>query len=211
MHRLRLCFAGMLIMVAGFWNAPSVCAQTAATGAIRGIVTDPTGAVIPGADVKAVNESTGAEQLVKTQSDGAYVIPLLPPGRYRVTIAQAGFSTAVRSGLQVNVTERTVLDVQLQVGGVASEVEVTSSPLIVQAESSTLGEVVSQNTLESTPLSTRNFTQIINLSAGVAGTVTRADALGRGTTAVGGGAEGEGTFVHGARNYDNSFASMAST
>jgi hypothetical protein len=206
MHRSRLTYWGILIIVASLGNSPSVCGQTAATGAIRGIITDPTGAVIPGADVKAVSESTGAEQQVKSQSDGTYVIPLLPPGRYRVTIAQAGFSTATRAGLQVSVTERTVLDVQLQVGGVTSEVEVTSSPLIVQAESSTLGEVVAQNTLESTPLSTRNFTQIINLSAGVAGTVTRADALGRGTTAVGGGSEGEGTYVHGARNYDNSFA-----
>jgi hypothetical protein len=205
MKRSFLVSSVILVIIATLWHAPLLCGQTASTGAIRGTITDQTGAVIPGADVKATNESTSAEYQVKSQADGSYVIPLVPPGRYRVAVAQAGFSTAARSGVQVSVTERTVLDVQLQVGAVTSEVEVTSSPLVVQTDSSALGEVVAQKTVESTPLSTRNFTQIINLSAGVAGTVTRADAVGRGTTAVGGGSEGEGTYVHGARNYDNSF------
>jgi hypothetical protein len=205
MHRSLFALLAVLVIAVSTGNAPVVFGQTASTGAIRGTITDQSGAVIAGADVRARNESTGAEFQAVSREDGTYVIPLLPPAQYRVTITREGFSTATRSGVTVSVTERSVLDVQLQVGAIASTVEVTSAPLLVQPDSSALGEVVDQNTLGSTPLSTRNFTQIINLSAGVASPVTRADALGRGTTAVGGGNEGEGTFVHGARNYDNTF------
>jgi hypothetical protein len=205
MKRSFSILSGVILIVALLGLSPHSFAQTASTGAIRGTVTDQSGAVVPGAEVKAKNESTGAESQSVSQQDGTYVIPMLPPGKYRVSVALSGFSTATRAGVQVNVTERTVLDMQLQLGAVTTEVEVTSAPLVVQTDSSTLGEVVAQHTVESTPLSTRNFTQIINLSAGVAGTVTRADAVGRGTSAMGTSTEGEGTYVHGARNYDNSF------
>lgn len=205
MQRSRLSVILTLVVLGGVGFSPRIYAQTASTGAIRGNITDQTGAVITAAAVKATSESTGAEYQVESQSGGAYLIPLLPPGQYRLTITHDGFATATRSGITVNVTERAVLDVQLQVGSVSSSVEVTAAPLTVQTDSSTLGEVVAQKTVESTPLSTRNFTQIMNLSAGVGSPVTRADVVGRGTGYVGNSTEGEGVFVHGARNYDNSF------
>lgn len=205
MHRSLFSHIVVEVIVAACLFALPGFGQTTTTGAIQGTIRDHTGAVVSATEVKVSNQSTGAQYQVKSQSDGTYVIPLLPPGKYRVSAAHQGFATVTQSDVLVNVTEKTVVDIHLQVGAVTSEVEVSSAPPIVQTDSSTLGEVVGQSTVQDTPLSTRNFTQIMNLSAGVASPVSNAAAVGRGTEAIGTDSEGEGTSVHGARNYDNSF------
>ncbi|MGH9842204.1 MAG: carboxypeptidase regulatory-like domain-containing protein [Blastocatellia bacterium] len=201
-HRARFVAAVLLLTVLSL--AASASAQTAATGALTGTIADPTGAVLPSANVKVTNEVTSQARTVTTQSSGVYTVPLLPPGRYHVEITQSGFKTAARSGVDINVTETTRLDVQLEVGAATETVTIESSPAIVQTESSALGRVINEKTVVSLPLVTRNYTQIIALSPGITADVTNAAELGRGRGGLSAIFSG-GTFVHGARAYDNNF------
>jgi hypothetical protein len=177
--------------------------QTASTGALTGIVSDPSGAVVPNAEAKVTSLSTGETRVTHSRSDGTFVISLLPAGDFRITITADGFDTAVRTGVRVNVAETTRLNVELTVRTVTGTVEVTASTEMAQTETSALGRVADEKTVSSLPLVTRNYTQIIGLSSGIASEVTNAADLGRGSGGLGG--TTTGIFVHGQRSYDNNF------
>src|SRR5215467_9980458 len=100
----------------------------ASTGLIRGLVTDQGGAVVANATVIAKNSATGVTSpSYKTTSDGVYVIPSLISGKYELTIQGAGFKTAVFTDVDVKLGIETVIDAQLQAGGAAETVTVTTS------------------------------------------------------------------------------------
>jgi len=171
----------MLLML-----APSTLAQNASTGALAGEVTDATRAVVPDVKVSVTNEATGEKREVTSRHDGSYSVPLLPPGSYRVEFSRTGFKAAVKSGLQINVTETARLNVQLAVGAVQEEVTVTAEAQLMQTESSTLGTVTTGEQITSLPLVSRNYTQIVALNPGVAANVTDSRDLGRGNGGNGG-------------------------
>jgi len=180
--------------------APAL-AQTANTGALTGAVTDQNGAALAGVQVKVTNEATGEARTVVSQSNGSYFAPLLLPGPYRVEFSKAGFKVAEKKGLPINVTETARFDVQLVVGGVQETITVTNEAALLQTESSALGRVADQVVVSNLPLVTRNYTQIVTLSPGVAAGVTDATELGRGS-----GGESGGNFrTHGAFGRDNNF------
>jgi hypothetical protein len=181
----------------------SLCgvAQTANTGALTGQVTDPNGAIVAGAQVTATNEATGEKRDVVSLENGAYTIALLPPGSYKVEFTKQGFKIAVKTGLQISVTETRRLDTQLEVGSVSERVVVISDSQLLQTESPTLGSVANHEMVANLPLVTRNYTQIVTLSPGIAAGVTNAAALGRGSSG-----ESQGNFrAHGAGGADNNF------
>ena len=93
-------------------------AQTSGTGALTGTITDSSGAVVADVKVTVTNEATGETRTVVSQSSGNYLVPLLLPGSYGVEFYKNGFKSAVKSGLQINVTETARLDVALEAGGV---------------------------------------------------------------------------------------------
>jgi hypothetical protein len=179
--------------------------QTSATGALTGIITDTSGAVLSGVQINVVNEATGEKRIVSSRPDGSYFVPQLLPGSYRVEASRSGFATLTRVGLRIDITETARLDLALRVGNVTEQVVVTASPLLVQTESSALGRVVNETVVTSLPLVARNYTQIVTLSPGISQSVTNAATLGRGTGGMTSETEGEGLFVHGTRQYDNSF------
>jgi hypothetical protein len=183
---------------------PLLDAQTAATGALSGVVTDPSGASVPKAEVKVTNAATGETRTVQTQPDGSFVVPLLPAGEYRVTVSASGFDTVVLAGIRVTVSETARVPVALKVQSVTGVVEVSASVEMVQTDTSALGRVADQRVVESLPLVTRNYTQIIGLSPGITTDATNAADLGRGSGSLSGTTSG-GTFVRGGRSYDNNF------
>lgn len=188
-------------------------AQSANTGALAGTVTDPSGRVVAGAHVKAINEATGEIREVATLERGNYLIPLLPPGTYRIEVASPGFARMTKAGVLVSITETAHLDVHLAISAVSEkvDVEIDAQSALVETESSALGRVTNEETIASLPLVTRNYTQIIGLSPGVAQDVTNAAELGRGTggTTFGPGSSSPfvpgGFNVDGARFTDNNF------
>jgi outer membrane receptor protein involved in Fe transport len=166
------------------------------TGAIRGIITDPTGGSISGAVVSAVNDQTGATQTAKTNSGGAYVLPLLPPGVYTVSVESTGFAKAVRNNVLVRITETESLDFALQLGSVAESVTVSESASLIQSETSAEGRVIERQAISALPLSTRNFTQLLGLTAGVVTDPPNAEQIGFGT---------QNPSVNGARRGSNNY------
>jgi hypothetical protein len=178
-----------------------VLAQTAGTGALAGTVSDPSGAVVLGAQVSVTNEATGVKRQVTTQGNGSYFVPLLLPGSYKVEVSMTGFKLATVRGIRVDVTETARLDLKLEVGSTQEQVGVTADAQMLQTDSSTLGRVVGPELVTDLPLVTRNYTDIVTLSPGIAVNVRDATNLGSGS-----GSEDQGNFrVNGSFGRDNNF------
>lgn len=154
------------------------------TGAINGVVSDNSGAILPGSSIAAVNVDTGQEFRTESDETGAYNFPLLRPGRYRISVEKQGFQRLIRENIIVNTAERLRVDIQMEVGAVSETVTVTAQSPLLQSEQATLGHVVEGRTITSIPLATRNFTQILGTSAGVVGAIMNADNRGTGSDSV---------------------------
>ena len=139
-------------------------------GTLLGSVTDPSGAYVAGATVKVRNVATGLERTTVTSGDGSYRVPELPIGTYSVTVTQTGFQTAVTSDVEVNVATERRVDAQLKTGQVTQLVEVSAADLpMVETTSNELGGVITAETVEDMPVNGRDYTKLIYLNPGVAG------------------------------------------
>lgn len=139
-------------------------------GTILGTVTDATGAFVTGANVTAHNTATGLERATQTSADGSYSIPELPIGTYEVTITQTGFQKSVTRGVDVNVAAQKRVDAQLKPGQVTQTVEVSGEALPeIETTSDTLGGVITAQVVEDMPVNGRDYTKLIYLNPGVAG------------------------------------------
>jgi outer membrane receptor protein involved in Fe transport len=149
--------------------AASLVAQTF-RGTILGTVTDPSGAVVTGAKVTAKNVNTGLERITQTSADGSYSIPELPIGTYTVTISQSGFQTASITNVAVDVAAEKRVDVALKTGEAVTVVEVSGEGLpLVETTSNEMGGVITAQTVENLPVNGRDYTKLIFLNPGVAG------------------------------------------
>ncbi|MGD0136820.1 MAG: carboxypeptidase-like regulatory domain-containing protein, partial [Bryobacteraceae bacterium] len=191
--------------------AASLAAQSAGTGALTGTVTDPTGAIVPGVSVVLVSLETNQARTVATGGDGSYKFALLPPGNYRLRFSASGFKTAEVPSVTVNVTETPVLDRTLEVGAQSEQVTVEATAEVLQTASSTLGTTVGSQTVTELPLSSRNYTQILALSAGTNSGANNATAFGKGTQdmSVNGNDPGQNSFQMDGVNINN-FANAGS-
>lgn len=151
------------------------------TGQISGTVTDPNGAVVAGASVKLKDLGTGFTREATTNGEGHYSIQLLPAGRYSVEISGNGFQP-FKADADINVAQTTVIDPQLSVSGGTAVVNVEAPA--AQTESTQNGRTVTGETLSQIPLPTRNFQQLLALSAGAQSSVTNSTDLGRGDATI---------------------------
>lgn len=161
--------------------APPLRAQTASTGALSGQVTDSSGAAIANVTVTGISSSTARTRVVMTGQDGTFIIPLLPLGSYSLKFEATGFNTAEVPSVTVNVTETTVMNRVLQVGTQTQQVVVEAEAEAVQTSNATAGDVVASTVATGLPLTTRNYTNLLGLSAGANVGVYNATTLGRGT------------------------------
>jgi Carboxypeptidase regulatory-like domain/TonB dependent receptor len=165
--------------------APSAIAQTNDTGSLTGFAKDPSGAVVVGASVTIRNNQTGQTRTQVTGSNGAYTFPLLPPGTYKVEFKVKGFETLVIPAAHVNVTETNEVDALMVVGSIEQSVTVMDSNAeAIQTQTSTMGTLVGSKQINDIPLTTRNYTQVLSLSAGVTSGVTNAANLGQGSSTL---------------------------
>ncbi|MBV8817160.1 MAG: carboxypeptidase regulatory-like domain-containing protein [Acidobacteriaceae bacterium] len=143
-------------------------AQTATTGSLSGIVTDPTGAVVPKAEVQLINVDTNATLNQSTNESGQFVFPNLTPGNYRLTVKATGFATMTAPSIAVEVNKSTSLPITLEVGNSTQTVEVTSTALAeLQTVDAQIGNTVSTEAILRLPTLQRNATELINLQPGV--------------------------------------------
>src|SRR5947209_16719948 len=143
-----------------------VCAQTS-TSRITGIVTDSTGAVVPGATVTALNEATGGSQTQTTTDAGLYAFPSLPVGAYTISVERQGFKTAQKTGNILEVSTPLAVDVVLEPGQVTETVTVQGGAEQLQMSNATIGNVVEQKAIVQLPLNGRNPLNLIAFEPGV--------------------------------------------
>jgi Carboxypeptidase regulatory-like domain/TonB dependent receptor len=154
-----------LLLPGLFGLALSLSAQVD-TGTIRGTVRDNTGAVVPGATVTIRDEGTSLSQTAKTGENGTYVFTPLKIGTYTVEVEQAGFKRERRSALQLSIQQQLVVDFELSVGEVSTEVNVTATAPLLQTENGSVGQVIETKSINDLPLNGRNYTFLARLVPG---------------------------------------------
>ena len=137
------------------------------TATILGTVRDASGAVIPQATLTARNVATGLTRTTVSAANGEYRFAALPVGNYEIQVQQAGFQSAVRSGIQMTVGREALVDFALQVGAVEQRVEVTAEAPLVNTTSGALGGLVDSQEISELPLNGRNFAELVLLQPGV--------------------------------------------
>ena len=183
---LSLCFASLAF------------AQGGATGAIGGVVQDASGAVIANAKVSVTSEATGEVlRQTKTDASGLFTATLLPVGTYTVEVNAAGFPVTKFPGVVVRITETTRMTAALKLSAVKEVVEVQSEAEQVNTTDATTGQSLAAQTITDLPLATRNFQQLLTLSAGASSDLNGAAQLGRGTVYmhVNGGREDNNNYL----------------
>src|SRR5262245_30584896 len=194
-----------LTVVTSIFNASGL-AQTSATGAVTGIVLDPSGAVIPSVSLQISKEFGGVTQSTSSNENGWFAIQLLPPGTYQLQASRTDFTTLILSDLHIYVTETLRLELHLQLAAHIEQSQVSSNAQMVQTDSASLGRIVNESAVGRLPLTTRNFAQITGLSPGVNVGVYNAGELGLGGIALSQiASSNDGVYVHGARSYDNNY------
>ncbi|MBX5495099.1 MAG: carboxypeptidase regulatory-like domain-containing protein, partial [Bryobacteraceae bacterium] len=147
-------------MLAGLASAQTI------TGAITGTVTDPSGSVVPGATVTAVNVATNVATEVVTNEAGIYNLLFLPVGEYTLSVTARGFKKANTASFRLEVNQTARVDVRLEVGEPAQVVEVTDVAPILKTDSTETGDTLSSGKLTSLPLNGRNFVSLTLLVPG---------------------------------------------
>src|SRR5580704_19239912 len=137
------------------------------TGTILGVVKDSSGAVVPDSTVTIHSTETDLTRRAVTDSSGSYRVPALPVGHYDIKIEHAGFKTTTQTGLNLEVGQEAVLDFALQVGTAEQTVQVTGEAQQVNTTNSTLGTVVSEQTISDLPLNGRNYSDLTLLQPGI--------------------------------------------
>jgi hypothetical protein len=172
------------------------------TGSLVGTVKDASGAVLPGVTVTATNMDTGVATTAKTGLNGDYVITPLHIGRYSVSVEAAGFNREIRKDIVLDVQQTIRLDFSLKVGSVSETMEVSGAPPLLETESASLGNVVTAETVEELPLNGRRYTDLAELTSGVAKVIE--GPVNGGSTPTNGNAGGS-FAVNGTRGDQNNF------
>lgn len=149
-----------------FAALPASSPAQVALGAIAGTLEDSSGAVVPNARVLAVNLATGLEQSATSQSNGAYLIPQLPPGLYKVSVTAQGFKQATVDSAKVDVGSTLNQNFTLEVGLVTESVRIEATTTLVDATSGQVGATIQTNYVLEMPLADRNVMSLVNLVPG---------------------------------------------
>jgi len=160
--RLHRIFALFVVL---FVTAGLVLAQTATTGAVTGTVTDPSGAVLPGATITLRNLATGATQTATTNGQGSYQFTLLPPANYQVSATARGFQTTART-VAVSVGQATRSDFRLSVGAATQTVTVSSEAPLVQTNNGNISTTFTQQQIALVPNPGNDLTAITQTTPG---------------------------------------------
>jgi hypothetical protein len=163
---MRTVFRSILVLMALLAAAPETSAQVTA-GTIAGRLVDAQGGALPGATVTARQTETGLQRVATSDAEGRYTLPGLPPGSYEVRAELQGFRTFVRSGITLTIAQTAVVDLTMQVGGVAEEVTVVGEASTVNTRSGELSYLVNERTIAELPLNGRNYTDLALLQPSV--------------------------------------------
>ncbi len=161
--KLAACLCVFLLMGVSSASAQGV----GASGDIKGTITDPSGAVLPGAEVLVANVDKGIKYTVTTGQSGEYRITGLAPAAYNVIVKSSGFQTQVMTSVRVTVGQTAIVDFQLQVSAVATEVVVTTEAPLVETEKTQQANTLEQRYIQELPIDRRDYLTYTLLMPGV--------------------------------------------
>lgn len=144
----------------------SVLAQSP-NGYISGLVLDPSSRAIVGADVLAVNDATGVKFPARTNAEGIYVLPNLPPGPYRLQVSKVGFKALIKPDIVLTTQDALSINFTLPVGAFSDSITVEGGAPLVNAQSASVSTVIDRRLVENLPLNGRTFTTLLQLTPGV--------------------------------------------
>ena len=156
----------ILVLIFAFSLAAPVLAQNI-TGTIVGTVRDSSGGVMPGAAVSLTNEETNVQFAVITDETGDFVAPNLAPGIYTVKTEATGFKQNIVKGVRLLANRTVRVDIVLEPGAIAQEVQVQATAPVVNSETATIGNVMESQIITTIPLNGRTLDRLIRISAGV--------------------------------------------
>jgi hypothetical protein len=142
-------------------------AAYAQTGQITGIVTDASGASVPGAQIAVTNTDTAVVRNTVSNATGNYTVPFLQPAVYNISVQAAGFKTLTRESVRLQVDDTLRLDFEMQVGNVAEAIEISATAELLQTASGSLGTVIESKQFTDLPLNNRTALGLLTLSEGV--------------------------------------------
>ncbi len=201
----RVPLAKALCLIAAIFLICSRCPAQVASAELSGNVLDATGAAVPNATVTATNVDTSIARTTVSGKSGDYVITALPPGNYNLTAEAPGFRKLEQTGVSLQINQQARVDLALEVGQTAQTVQVTGHPPLLEAESSSVGTVINQQSVNELPLNGRNFVQLATLSPGVNGVGESASGTIMGGTRPDDRRPGSEIFSNGNREGDNNF------
>jgi hypothetical protein len=189
----RITFRSLLVAVAVVAGAS--IAWCSVTGSISGVVTDPSGAVIPGVTAVATSISTNVRYSAVTDSNGFYSFLALNVDSYNVTISSPGYRNFAESNVKVDTNSAIRIDVKLQLGQVLNTVTVESNALQIETESTQMGDVIESSTIVSMPLNGRSYIDLLALQPGVSPYTGNSTTGGVGTQSIDGGRPESNAFM----------------
>jgi hypothetical protein len=136
-------------------------------GSMNGLVLDPSDRVITGADILVINDVTGVKYSSKTNDQGIYVVPDLPPGPYRLQVSKVGFKTLIKPNIVLSVQDALSINFTLPVGGAFESLTVEGGAPLVNTESAAVSAVIDRKFVENMPLNGRSFQDLISMTPGV--------------------------------------------
>jgi hypothetical protein len=200
------------LILASFFSAAfvfsSILALADTKGSVSGIISDQSGAVMPGVSVTATEVETNVRSTAVTDGKGFYNFPTLNVGTYTINVKQSGFSDFEETGVIINANSAIRIDVKLQLGSVTNAVTVKSDELQVETQSSQMGQVIEAEKIVSVPLNGRSFIDLLALQPGVSpysitafntgtgiGGRTVSGSLANGSQSVNGGRSGSNSYL----------------
>lgn len=174
---LRSYFVAVLFALALCLVCGGNAASAQSTAQISGVISDATGAVVPGAQVKATNTDTGIVRATQSSADGSYNLPELAIGPYKLEVKKDGFQSLVQSGIVLEVNTNPTINLGLQVGNISQTVEVRANAAMVESQSNSIGQVIEPEQVVDLPLNSRQPTQLIALAGGTVNTGSNSSGL----------------------------------
>jgi len=199
----------VLILLLFVIHALGASAQDAATGAIRGMVVDVTGSAVPQASIVVVNVDTGRRYTATSDSEGRFMLDLLPPGDYTARAVAQGMSPQVTPQLHVDVGGAAELQFRLTVAGVKESVTVSGAPALVEPKSSTVSTLLDERAVNDFPLNGRRFSDLALFSPGVTQDPRSLTSSTNGDLSFGGIRGFQNSFLVDGLDFNNAFFAQA--
>src|SRR5215467_4398689 len=162
---MKFKLAVLLVLISSLTLA-STTVWAQATAQITGTIHDPSGAVLPGVEVKVTQTETGISRSTISNETGTFVLPNLPTGPYKLEAALAGFRTYVQNNIVLQVNSNPTINVTMEIGQVAESVEVQANAAQVETRNTAVGTVIEQQRILELPLNGRQVTDLITLAGG---------------------------------------------